>query len=231
MARRLTAKKSVRGSPVPARPAMLFPTTADEGVSTLVVPADQNVFVQGQASDALYYLRSGMAKGHILSKTGQEAVIILLGPGEVCGESSLMTDARRVATVTTLTECAVDRIEPDEVHRRLGRDPAFAKMLLEFLVSRNRRYLIDLSDHHFHSTEKRLARALLRLAKPDGNGKLKVTMPRLSQETLAGMVGTTRPRVNLFLNKFRRQGMIEYSGKSDDEFVVHKSLATILDRK
>ncbi len=142
----------------------------------------------------------------------------------------MLDSARRIATVTAMTECTVDRLDPAEVRRRLGSDPAFSKTFLEFLVERNRGYLADLCDHHFHSIEKRLARALLRMAKSDVNGKLKVEMPRLSQETLAGMIGTTRPRVNMFLNKFRRLGMIEYSGKYADKFVVHKSLAAILDR-
>jgi CRP-like cAMP-binding protein len=231
MARKPASNKAARNDPAAPGPAIFFPGAGTDSAATVIVPPDQIIFAQGQACDALYYLKSGMAKGAIASKTGQEAVVILLGPGDFFGESAMLDGARRVATVTTMTECVIDRIDPAEVRRRLATDQAFTKMFLEFLVERTRHYLADLSDHHFHSTEKRLARALLRLAKSDGNGKLKVAMPKLSQETLASMVGTTRPRVNLFLNKFRRLGMIEYSSKYADKFVVHRSLSAILDRK
>ncbi len=201
------------------------------GASIATIPPDQTIFVQGDPCDALYYLRAGTAKVHVLSKSGEEAVLLILVPGDFFGEGCMLNDARRVATATTMTECTVERIEVSETWRRLRNDPAFAKMFMDFLVTRNRQYFAAVGDHHFHSTEERLARTLLRLARTDGNGELTATLPRLSQETLAEMIGTTRTRVNFFMNKFRRLGMIEYSGKFDGKFVVHHALSAIFSRE
>src|SRR5580658_478077 len=185
-------------------------TIALSGASTATFAPDRIIFAQGQSCDAVYYLHTGAAKVHMLSKSGQQAVFMILGPGEFFGESCMLENARRVATVTTITECTIERIEVSEVKRRLRDDPVFSKMFMDFLVTRNRRYLMDLSDLHFHSTEKRLARALLRLPKTITDGELKAGEHRLSQETLADMIGSTRPRVSFFMNKFRRQGFIAY---------------------
>ena len=135
---------------------------------------------------------------------------MILGPGEFFGEGAMLDNARRVATVTTMTECILERIEVAETWRRLREDPAFAKMFMNFLLLRNRRALVDLTDLHFHSTEKRLARMLLRLPRTDTKGLRRMAEPRLSQATLADMIGTTRSRVSFFMNKFRRQGLIAY---------------------
>ena len=197
------------------------------GASSATIPPGQNIFVQGAPCDALYYLHAGTAKVHVLSKSGREAVLLILVPGDFFGEGCMLNDARRVATVTTMSECTVERIEVSETWRRLRNDPAFANMFMDFLVTRNRQYFVAVSGHHFHSTEERLAQTLLRLAKTDGNDELTATLPRLSQETLAEMIGTTRTRVNFFMNKFRRLGMIEYFGKTDGKFVVHRSLSAI----
>lgn len=182
----------------------------NRGTSVAEIPPDQIVFAQGDLCDAVFYLRSGTAKVHVLSKSGREAVILILGPGDFFGESAMLENARRVATVTTMTECTIERIEASEIKRRLRSDPAFFKVFMHFLVTRNRRYLTDVSDQHFYSTEKRLALTLLRLARTKPNGRSEAALPRLSQETLADMIGTTRSRVSYFMNKFRRQGLIEY---------------------
>jgi CRP/FNR family cyclic AMP-dependent transcriptional regulator len=197
------------------------------------VAPDQIVFRQGDRCEAVYFLHSGCAKVHVLSKSGREAVMMILGPGEFFGESAMLEGAAFVCSVTTMSECTIERIDAAEAWRRLRDDPVFAKPFMDFLVMRNRRYLSDLSDHHFYTTEQRLARALLRL--PDisgccGGGGREGKLPRISQEMLAEMVGTTRSRVNFFMNKFRRLGMIEYDNKADGHLVVHRSLANVLQR-
>src|SRR5215469_8813260 len=130
MARKLTAGKAARRDPAPTGTPTLLPGLTGEDAATFVVPPDENIFVQGQVSDAVYYLRAGTAKGHMLSKAGQEAIITLLGPGDFFGESAMVDNAPRVATVTTMTECTIDRIEPEGVRHRLASDQAFTKMFL-----------------------------------------------------------------------------------------------------
>jgi CRP/FNR family transcriptional regulator, cyclic AMP receptor protein len=203
------------------------PQPADSGASIAKLPANQSIFVQGEPCDALYYLRAGIAKVSVMSKAGREAVIVILVPGDFFGEGCLLDDAPRVATVTTLTECTTERIETAEAKRKLHNDPTFLEKFMDFLVRRNRRYLRDVRDQHFHSAEKRLARTLLQFAKGHNN-ESDAALPRLSQEMLANMIGSTRSRVNFFMNKFRRHGMIEYTGNLDNKLIVHHSLADIL---
>jgi CRP-like cAMP-binding protein len=196
--------------------------------SVAIIAADQIIFRQGDNCEAVYHLHSGNAKVHVLSKSGREAVIMILGPGDFFGESAMLEQAGRICSVSTMSECTVERIETVEVWRRLRNEPSFARSFMDFLVTRNRRYLADLSDHHFYTTEQRLARALLRL--PDiGSGDRPAGKPlRISQEMLAVMIGTTRSRVNYFMNKFRRAGMIEYDNKADGHLVVHRTLTAVL---
>jgi CRP-like cAMP-binding protein len=189
------------------------------------VAVGETMIRQGERCGEIFYLHAGTAKIHMLSPSGREAVIMIIGQGDFFGEGALLEQALRIATVTALTECTVEHVQVDETWKLLRENTVFAKKLMDFLVSRNRRYLADLSDHHFHSTEQRLARALLQL--PYINGGM--TKPRVSQETLAEMIGTTRSRVNFFMNKFRDQGMIEYDNKSGD-FIVHQTLARVLER-
>ncbi len=230
MGRKLTKTNLKQKNIVPARGAIPFPGGIGEGVSVATIRPSQNIFVQGEPCDALYYLHAGIAKVQVLSKSGRQAVLLILAPGDFFGEGCMLENARRVATVTAITECTVDRIEVSETWRRLRNDPAFAKMFMDFLVTRNRQHFAAVSAHHFHSTEERLARTLSRLARADRNGESRLTLPHLSQETLADMVGTTRTRVNFFMNKFRRRGMIEYAGKFDGNFVVHRSLSAVFSR-
>lgn len=197
------------------------------GTSIAKLPANQSIFVQDEPCDALYCLWAGTAKISVTSKSGQEAVVVILVPGDFFGEGCLLENAPRVATATTMTECKIERIETADARRRLRNDPTFLEKFMDFLVRRNRRYIRDLRDHHFHSTEKRLARTLLRLAK-GGNNESTAALTRLNQETLASMIGSTRSHVNFFMNKFRRLGMIEYTGNLEDRLIVHPSLADIL---
>jgi CRP/FNR family transcriptional regulator, cyclic AMP receptor protein len=194
------------------------------------VSRNQSIFQQGEPCGEIFYLHAGTAKIHMLSSSGREAVIMVIGPGEFFGEGALLDQAQRIATVTALTECTVERIEVAEAWQLLRDDSVFAKKLMDFLVTRNRRYLTDLSDHHFHTTEQRLARALLQLPRVDGGTAKRPKTPRISQEMLAEMIGTTRSRVNFFMNKFRDLGMIEYNNRPDGDFIVHASLARFLER-
>lgn len=201
------------------------PTDGDHAAIAHIAP-DQTIFRQGEPCDAVFYLRAGAAKVHVLSKSGREAVIIILGPGEFFGEGAMLDDTPRICSVTAITPCTVERIESAEAWRRLREDADFARIFMDFVITRSRRYLVDLSGHHFYSTEKRLARALLRLPKVgDAHG---TRLPRISQETLAEMIGTNRSRVNYFMNKFRRLGMIDYRGRMGDKLTVRPSLAAIL---
>jgi CRP/FNR family transcriptional regulator, cyclic AMP receptor protein len=195
--------------------------------SVATFPRTHSVIRQGEPCVEIFYLHAGTAKIHMLSPSGREAVILVIGPGEFFGEGAMLDSAQRIATVTALTDCTVERIEVADAWRLLREDQAFGKKLMNFLVTRNRRYLTDLSDHHFHSTEQRLARALLLI--PRANGGTRHATPRISQETLAEMIGTTRSRVNFFMNKFRDLGMIEYDNRSDGDFIVHNSLNRVLE--
>src|ERR1700728_222828 len=203
--------------------ASSLPVNAKLRSSVSDIPAGQIVFVQGDACDDVFYIHAGIAKVYVISKSGREAVIITLGSADFFGEGALLESARRVATVSTITPCTIERIEIAEAWHRIRTDPDFAKRFMDFLVTRNRRYFLDLSDHHFHSTEQRLARTLLRLAGIPGE-KQEAVSPRISQETLAEMIGTTRSRVNFFMNKFRRLGMIEYRGGRRTNFGARHSL-------
>lgn len=227
------ARKPKKSNPTGRKPpanaaASSLPVTAKLRSSVSDIPAGRTVFVQGDPCDDLFFIHAGIAKVYVVSKFGREAVIITLGAGDFFGEGALLDAARRVATVSTVTPCTIERIDVAEAWRRVRTDQGFAKKFMDFLVTRNRRYFIDLSDHHFHSTEQRLARALLRLVGGLRDEKQEALSPRISQETLADMIGTTRSRVNIFMNKFRRLGMIEYRGGTKSNFVVHRSLADVL---
>jgi CRP/FNR family transcriptional regulator, cyclic AMP receptor protein len=237
---RMRKKDSLAAKSPPDATADVIPLRPKaDGHSAIVSFApDQIVFRQGDRSEAVYFLHSGCAKVHVLSKSGREAVMMILGPGEFFGESAMLEGAGFICSVTTMSECTIERIEAAEAWRRLREDPVFARPFIDFLVSRNRRYLTDLSDHHFYTTEQRLAHVLLRLPDIRGGGarqekrqeKRPEKLPRISQEMLAEMVGTTRSRVNFFMNKFRRLRMIEYDNKAGGHLVVHRSLAMVLQR-
>jgi CRP-like cAMP-binding protein len=225
-------KDSLAAEHPPAASADVIPLRpkVDHHAAVARIASDQIIFRQGDRCETVYFLHSGCAKVHVLSKSGREAVILILGPGDFFGESAMLAQAGRVCSVTTLSDCVVERIESAEAWRRLREDPVFARAFMDFLVTRNRRYVADLSEHHFLTTEQRLARALLRLPDVGGANARAAKLPRISQEMLAEMIGTTRSRVNFFMNKFRRLGMIEYDNKADGHLVVHRSLANVLRR-
>ena len=186
-------------------------------------PRGAAVFSQGDAASDVFYLRQGSVKLSVLSRTGKEAVVAILGPGDFFGEGCLAGQPRRMATAHVLTPSTALVVEKAEMLKMLHAQPALADRFLSHMLARNIRIEEDLIDQLFNSSEKRLARALLLLARYGTDDK-PLKLPKLSQETLAEMVGTTRSRINFFMNKFRDLGFIEYNG----ELKVNSSLMTVV---
>jgi CRP/FNR family cyclic AMP-dependent transcriptional regulator len=182
------------------------------------------IFSQGDAADALYKVQKGKIKLTVVSNAGKEAVIAVLGASDFFGEGCLAGQPLRMSTATAMTECSITRMERADVVEMLQKDPAFSKLLLSYMLTRTIRIEEDLIDQLFNSSEKRLARALLLLANFGKEGKPEIVIPKISQETLATMIGTTRSRVSFFMNKFRRLGFIEYNGTLE----VHSSLLNVV---
>jgi CRP/FNR family transcriptional regulator, cyclic AMP receptor protein len=185
----------------------------------------QKVFGQGEAADAVFYIQKGKIRLSVISKRGKEATIGLLGDGNFLGEESIAAVLlKRVATATALTPSTILRIERVEMVRVLHEEQLFSEVFVSYLLARNARVQEDLVDQLFNSSEKRLARALLLLAQFGKEGAPETVIPKISQETLADMIGTTRSRVNFFMNRFRKLGFIEYNGKLS----IHSSLLNVI---
>src|SRR6185295_1685696 len=184
----------------------------------------KRVFSQGDPGDAVFYIQEGKVKVCVVSKQGKEAVVALHGNGDFFGENCLNGHPLRVATVVTVTQCAIMRIEKGAILRVLHDQPKFSEMFLTYVLSRNSRVEEDLVDQLFNSSEKRLARVLLLMANFGKESKPEPVIGKISQETLAEMVGTTRSRVSMFMNKFRKLGFIEYNGALE----VHNSLLNVV---
>jgi CRP-like cAMP-binding protein len=189
-----------------------FLAKVGEGTSTGTYRTDQIVFSQGDHADAVFYIESGKVKLTVVSEQGKEAVVALLGTNEFFGEGCLAGQTRRIATVTTMTESVIVRLEKEAIVRVIHQEPAFSEMFIAHLLSRAIRVEADLVDQLFNSSEKRLARLLLLLANFGKEEKPEPILAKISQETLAEMIGTTRSRVSFFMNKFRKLGLIEYNG-------------------
>jgi CRP/FNR family transcriptional regulator, cyclic AMP receptor protein len=183
------------------------------------------VFAQGDLADAVFYIQKGKAKLTVVSDRGKEAVVAILGTGEFCGEGCLAGQPRRIATVTAMTECMMMRLQKTSIIRVLRDEPAFSEIFISHLLARTIRVEADLVDQLFNSSEKRLARLLLLLANFGKEGRPEPIAAKISQETLAEMVGTTRSRVSFFMNKFRRLGFVDYSGGGLE---VHSSLLNVI---
>jgi len=213
------ARKSIRSfNP------MTFLNKINGGKTHLSVDKKHVLFSQGDAADAAFYLEAGRVKLTVLSKDGKEGVIAILGPGAFFGEGCLTMQRVRMSTATAIENAKIVRIEKKEMIRVLHDDPEFSAHFTAYLLSRNIRIEADLVDHLFNSSEKRLARVLLLLAHFGKEGREEPILPKISQETLADMIGTTRSRVSFFLNKFRKMGFIEYNG----DFKIHSSLLNII---
>lgn len=219
MATSLRAKRK----PAPAFSLDKYLDTADVARNVTKHPKSAVVFTQGDPAAHVYYLRHGSVKLSVLSRTGKEAVVAILGPGDFFGEGCLAGQPRRMATARALSASTVVRIEKAEMLRLLHAESALADRFLSHMLARNIRIEEDLIDQLFNSSEKRLARALLLLARY-GTEDRRLPLPKLSQETLAEMVGTTRSRINFFMNKFRDLGFIEYNG----ELKVNSALLTVV---
>jgi CRP/FNR family transcriptional regulator, cyclic AMP receptor protein len=172
----------------------------------------QTVYSQGDPADSVFYIQKGKVKVTVLSEQGKEAVVAIYGPDEFCGEGCLIGQALRLASAAAMTECEIMRLEKSAMYEVLHEEPAFSEFFIAHLLTRTSRVEEALVDQLFNSSEKRLARALLLLANFGNDSRPEWIIAKVSQATLAEMIGTTRSRVNFFMNKFRKLGFIEYNG-------------------
>ncbi len=210
------------------KPAYLDPMTVTASFAGFFTDPELNakdvVFRQGDPADAVFYLVSGGVQLTIVSDQGKEGVIALLGPGDFFGEGCLSGQTRRLASAVATTASSLIRIEKVAMARRLHEDKDFSEKFMAFLMTRNIQIEADLVDQLFNSSEKRLARVLLLLANFSDDGQLRPIVPKISQDVLAARIGTTRSRVNQFMNKFRKLGLIEYNG----DIKVHAGLLNVI---
>jgi CRP/FNR family transcriptional regulator, cyclic AMP receptor protein len=225
-------RNSTRPPPTPKNGArfdpQVFLDTIGEGRKALLFPKKQTIFAQGDPADAIFYLRTGKARLTVVSKDGKEATIAILSEGSFFGEGSLAGQPLRMGSATAMNDCSVLRIEKKAMMQALHREHTLSDMFVAYLLARNIRYEEDLVDQLFNSSEKRLARVLLMLAHFGKEGIPETVVPRISQETLAEMVGTTRSRVSFFMNRFRKLGFIDYAGGAEGGLQVHSSLLNVV---
>jgi CRP/FNR family transcriptional regulator, cyclic AMP receptor protein len=202
----------------------LFLVTVDGGRTRMDYAKGGAVFAQGDPADAVFYIQKGKVKIVVTSEQGKEAVVAILGTGDFFGEGCLIGQPLRLATTVALTDCEIMRVDKSTMVRVLHDEPLFGERFMAHLLRRNSRVEEDLVDQLFNSSEKRLARVLLLLANFGKEGKPEPVVTRISQETLAEMIGTTRPRVSFFMNKFRSLGFIEYNG----DLEIHPSLLSVV---
>ncbi len=214
----MAAKRTTRFNP------KAFLDKVGNGKTTLTSAKNHTIFSQGDAADAVFFIQAGQVKLSVVSQQGKEAVLALLDSGAFFGESCLAGQVVRMATATALDESTLVRIEKTAMIRVLHEDPKFSELFMSYLLSHNMRIEEDLVDQLFNSSEKRLARVLLLLAHFGKEGKPESVVPKISQETLAEMIGTTRSRVSFFMNKFRKLGFIQYNGTLH----VHSSLLNVV---
>ena len=201
-----------------------FLATIGEGRKAMLFPTKQIIFTQGDTTDAVFYLQTGKVRLTVVSKTGKEATIGVLSDGSFFGEGALAGQPLRMGSAIAMTDCAVLRIEKKAMVQTLQREHTLSDLFTAYLLARNIRYEEDLVDQLFNSSEKRLARVLLMLAHFGKEGVPETVVPKISQETLAEMVGTTRSRVSFFMNRFRKLGLIHYNGGLQ----IHSSLLNVV---
>jgi CRP/FNR family cyclic AMP-dependent transcriptional regulator len=214
----------MKREPKPVFDPNVFLAKADGGRTISKYQKDQTVFSQGDAADAVFYIQQGKIKITVVSEQGKEAVVAIPGMGDFFGEGCLTVQSLRMATATAMMECEIMRLEKAAIIRVIHEEPTFAEMFMSHLLTRTIRVEADLVDQLFNSSEKRLARALLLLANFGKEGKPEPVIAKISQETLAEMIGTTRSRVSSFMNKFRQLGFINYNGHLE----VHSSLLNVV---
>lgn len=201
-----------------------FLATIGDCRRTLAVPKKQTIFTQGDRADAVFYIQKGKVRLTVVSKTGREATIGILNERSFFGEGALAGQLLRMGSAVAMTDCELLRVEKKVMMDALHREHAFSDMFVAYLLARNIRYEEDLVDQLFNSSEKRLARVLLLLAHFGKEGNPETVIPKISQEMLAEMIGTTRSRVSFFMNRFRKLGFIHYNGGLQ----VHSSLLNVV---
>jgi CRP/FNR family transcriptional regulator, cyclic AMP receptor protein len=201
-----------------------FLSTIDDGRTITTFTKKQKIFAQGDPSDAVFYIQRGKVKLTVLSASGKEATIGIQNEGDFFGEGCLTGQPLRMCSASAMTDCAIMRIQKKSMMDVIHRERTFSDMFVAYLLIRNIRHEEDLVDQLFNSSEKRLARVLLLLAHFGKDGKPEVAIPKISQETLAEMVGTTRSRVNFFMNRFRKLGFVHYNG----ELEIHSLLLNVV---
>jgi CRP/FNR family transcriptional regulator, cyclic AMP receptor protein len=203
----------------------VFLSHSGVGRTIMTISKKRKIFSQGDAGDAVFYIQKGKAKLSVVSRQGKEATISLFGPGDFLGEDSIAgVQSLRMASATAMTSCTLLRIERNEMMRVIHEEHIFSDVFVAYLLARNTRIQEDLIDQLFNSSEKRLARKLLLLANFGKEGKPEVVVPKISQEMLAEMIGSTRSRVSFFMNRFRKLGFIEYNGT----LRIHSSLLNVV---
>jgi CRP/FNR family transcriptional regulator, cyclic AMP receptor protein len=195
------------------------------GKTVIECGAGRNIFRQGQPADSLFYLRRGKVKLSVTSQQGKEAIVAILSAGEFLGEGCLAGQTLRISTAVAMTDCTLDKIEKSLMAQKLHEQHDISELFVKHLLSRNVRYEADLVDQLFNSSEKRLARILLLLSHFGKESRAEPVIPRVNQDTLAQMVGTTRSRVSHFMNRFREHGFIEYD---DAGLIVHSGLLNVV---
>jgi CRP/FNR family cyclic AMP-dependent transcriptional regulator len=195
------------------------------GKTVMECGTDRSIFRQGQPADSLFYLRRGKVKLMVISPQGKEAIVAILGAGEFFGEGCLAGQPLRMATAVATTDCILDKVEKPVMVRILHEQQDISELFVKHLLSRNIRYEADLVDQLFNSSEKRLARILLQLAHFGKESRTESVVPTVSQDTLAQMIGTTRSRINHFMNKFKGLGFIDYNGQG---LTVNSSLLNVV---
>jgi CRP/FNR family cyclic AMP-dependent transcriptional regulator len=218
------AKQVQNAVKLPSFDERAFLTSVGAGRSATAFKPKEIVYRQGDAADAVYYIEAGKIQITVVSEQGKEGVIAMLEPGEFFGEGCIAGQPFRMASATTTTKSTIVRIERAAMIRVLHDQPAMSEMFMAFLLSRNIQIEADLVDQLFNSSERRLARLLLLLANFGKEGTMETIMPAINQDILAAKVGTTRSRINFFMNKFRKLGFIEYNGG----LKVHSALLNVI---
>ena len=202
-----------------------FLATIGEGRKVLAFPKKQTIFTQGDVADAIFYIQHGKVRLTVVSTIGKEATLGILNEGDFFGEGCLAGQPQRMGSATTMTDCELMRIDKEAMMLALHEEHTLSDLFTAYLLGRNIRYEEDLVDQLFNSSEKRLARTLLLLAHFGKEGVPESVVPKISQETLAEMVGTTRPRVSFFMNRFRKLGFVDYG---ESGLQVHSSLLNVV---
>ena len=223
-ARAANGEKSENGMNASGFNARLFLTSVGSGRSSVNHKPKAIIFKQGDPADAVFYIQKGRIQLTVVSEHGKEGVVAILGPGDFFGEGCLAGQHLHMASASAMAASTVVRIEKEMMIRVLHEQPGLSEMFMAFLLARNIQIEADLIDQLFNSSERRLARLLLLLANFGKEGKLETVIPKISQELLASRIGTTRSRINFFMNKFRKLGFIEYNGS----LRVHSSLLRIV---